>query len=108
MCNQAVYYSCQLRIGVTVRYKFQTVENIKVMYFWHSLVVFDVRQVLCFHVVWMKNVASRLDVGEPHSGGKCLPEEFKCLTDGQCISGDRRCDNLYDCRDFSDEQNCLG
>jgi hypothetical protein len=63
---------------------------------------------MCFHVVWMHNIASHLGIGEPPSGGKCLPEEFECLADGQCISGDHRCDNLYDCRDFSDEQNCLG
>lgn len=56
----------------------------------------------------MHNAASHFGIGEPPSGEKCLPDEFECLADGQCISSDHRCDNLYDCRDFSDEQNCLG
>lgn len=59
-------------------------------------------------IVWMHNAASHFGIGEPPSGEKCLPDEFECLADGQCISSDHRCDNLYDCRDFSDEQNCLG
>ena len=35
----------------------------------------------------------------------CDEKEFTC-NDGQCVSMDRRCDQLADCRDESDERNC--
>lgn len=34
------------------------------------------------------------------------PDWFQC-SDGACIASTLRCDNYYDCRDFSDEQNCF-
>ncbi|CAG2063392.1 unnamed protein product [Timema podura] len=37
----------------------------------------------------------------------CLPTEFMC-GEGVCIDSKQHCDNYYDCRDFSDEQNCFG
>nr|CAD7589934.1 unnamed protein product [Timema genevievae] len=39
--------------------------------------------------------------------GNCLPTEFMC-GEGVCIDSKQHCDNYYDCRDFSDEQNCFG
>lgn len=36
----------------------------------------------------------------------CHESEFTCY-DGFCIPHSRRCDNIYDCADFSDEQNCV-
>lgn len=36
---------------------------------------------------------------------QCHESEFTC-NDGRCITHLRRCDNIYDCMDFSDEQNC--
>ena len=35
----------------------------------------------------------------------CLEGNFTC-NDGQCVSMDQRCDQLPDCRDKSDEENC--
>ena len=35
----------------------------------------------------------------------CKVDEFTC-NDGQCISMNRRCDQISNCRDFSDESNC--
>lgn len=37
----------------------------------------------------------------------CGPGDFLCA-DGTCISQELRCDHFYDCKDFSDEQYCLG
>lgn len=34
------------------------------------------------------------------------PDWFQCA-DGACLDAALRCDNYYDCRDFSDEQNCF-
>ena len=35
----------------------------------------------------------------------CQDGNFTC-NDGQCVSMDQRCDQLPDCRDMSDEENC--
>ncbi|GBP97800.1 Low-density lipoprotein receptor-related protein 1B, partial [Eumeta japonica] len=35
----------------------------------------------------------------------CQDSQFTCYN-GHCIPHLRRCDNIYDCTDFSDEQNC--
>ena len=35
----------------------------------------------------------------------CADDEFTC-DDGQCIQMRDRCDQILDCRDKSDEQNC--
>lgn len=37
---------------------------------------------------------------------QCQENQFTC-DDGGCIPHIQRCDNVYDCRDFSDEQNCF-
>lgn len=37
----------------------------------------------------------------------CAPTEFVCA-DGTCIPQAHVCDHYYDCRDFTDEQNCFG
>lgn len=50
---------------------------------------------------WYMTRASRSPVM-----AECHESEFTCY-DGRCIPHSRRCDNLYDCYDFSDEQNCL-
>jgi hypothetical protein len=42
-----------------------------------------------------------------HSSGRCNETEYTC-SDGKCIDAAMRCDNFYDCKDFSDEQYCLG
>lgn len=36
---------------------------------------------------------------------ECAAEEFQC-NDGKCIDDTFRCDGLYDCADYSDEQSC--
>lgn len=41
----------------------------------------------------------------PTSPAPCHESEFTCY-DGRCIPYVRRCDNIYDCSDFSDEQKC--
>lgn len=35
----------------------------------------------------------------------CDADEFRC-SDGKCIEDTFRCDGLYDCADYSDEQDC--
>ena len=35
-----------------------------------------------------------------------LGEQFTCRS-GQCVSSFSRCDNIYDCGDHSDEEDCL-
>lgn len=36
----------------------------------------------------------------------CSSSEFECRSGEKCIPTDRQCDNLFDCFDFSDEDNC--
>ncbi|KAK0073940.1 hypothetical protein PV326_012914, partial [Microctonus aethiopoides] len=36
----------------------------------------------------------------------CTSDDFVCA-DGTCIPAAHRCDNFYDCRDFTDEQFCF-
>lgn len=36
----------------------------------------------------------------------CSLEQFTCLSDGACISMEKRCDQFPNCQDFSDEDNC--
>ena len=50
--------------------------------------------------------------GGPYGGGpielmltKCLDEKFTCNS-GQCVAMEKRCDNIVDCRDESDEEEC--
>lgn len=42
---------------------------------------------------------------DPTRFSKCLKNEFKCL-DATCIPISWRCDNIPDCRDGDDEDNC--
>lgn len=41
----------------------------------------------------------------PPSGSGCRSDEFRC-DDGSCVGSDFRCDNIPDCSDASDEDNC--
>lgn len=36
----------------------------------------------------------------------CPPDHFACVTGDQCVRQTARCDEHYDCRDYSDESNC--
>ena len=36
----------------------------------------------------------------------CSLQEFTCLSDGACISMEKRCDQFPNCNDFSDEDDC--
>jgi hypothetical protein len=38
--------------------------------------------------------------------GDCLDDEFRCVSDGECIQGDWKCDDWDDCDDGSDEEGC--
>lgn len=42
---------------------------------------------------------------DPTRFTKCTKNEFKCL-DSTCIPAQWRCDNIKDCRDGDDEENC--
>ncbi len=45
------------------------------------------------------------DVAIPFPGVvRCAPNQLDC--DGQCLSGDKRCDGVLDCSDFRDERDC--
>jgi len=42
-------------------------------------------------------------------GEACLdPDWFECADGSGCVETTLKCDNVYDCKDFSDEQNCFG
>lgn len=36
----------------------------------------------------------------------CPPNHFACLSGDRCVPQTARCDERYDCSDFSDESNC--
>lgn len=38
----------------------------------------------------------------------CDESEFTCADGLLCINVTLQCDGYYDCKDFSDEQNCFG
>ena len=38
---------------------------------------------------------------------ECLSSEFECRSGERCISLRKHCDGIYNCFDFSDEDNCL-
>lgn len=42
------------------------------------------------------------------TGIQCKDHEFLCFDFQFCINITQHCDGYYDCRDFSDEQNCIG
>lgn len=48
------------------------------------------------------------EVSNEVTGGtnNCLSDEFKCVSDNQCIHITRRCDKNHDCNDYSDEKDC--
>ncbi|XP_055943864.1 MAM and LDL-receptor class A domain-containing protein 2-like isoform X2 [Argiope bruennichi] len=37
----------------------------------------------------------------------CLPTQFLCVADRKCIAGDKKCDFRKDCKDGSDEADCV-
>ena len=43
-----------------------------------------------------------------NSGRECGEEQFKCVANGLCIPKTRRCDDQFDCYDWSDEAECYG
>lgn len=61
------------------------------------------------HMWRIFNDSSSCNEGKPYKKylklTGCTDEEFTC-TDGQCIMMDKRCDQIADCRDESDESNC--
>ena len=36
----------------------------------------------------------------------CTSDQFKCRNSGSCISGDKFCDGINDCPDYTDELYC--
>ena len=36
----------------------------------------------------------------------CSSSEFECRSGEKCIPSGKQCDGLFDCIDFSDENNC--
>ena len=50
--------------------------------------------------------ASVLLYGLSVVGNMCSSSEFECHSGEKCIATEKRCDDIYDCFDFSDENNC--
>ncbi|CAL1289274.1 unnamed protein product [Larinioides sclopetarius] len=46
-------------------------------------------------------------VTPPTTPTPCLPTEFFCIEDKKCIAGDKKCDFRKDCKDGSDEADCV-
>lgn len=45
-------------------------------------------------------------VPEVNNRVNCPPNHFACLNGDRCVPQTARCDERYDCSDFSDESNC--
>lgn len=44
---------------------------------------------------------------QSHHARKCKDNEFQCSSDGACIVDYKKCNNIADCSDHSDEINCV-
>lgn len=42
-----------------------------------------------------------------HHGNRCKSTEFQCVSDGACIEGYKKCNDIGECSDYSDELNCI-
>lgn len=55
------------------------------------------------------DLSSRFPVSFPPSGGGgCAANEFRCQDGTVCIRDSQRCDDIQDCPDSSDENDCPG
>lgn len=58
----------------------------------------------CFNLLTKKLIQK-----SPQKPGiNCKDDEFFCFDHKYCINATQHCDGYYDCKDFSDEQNCIG
>lgn len=62
---------------------------------------------------WSFNVMGEITTMGPHRMRNPTPfcsraNDFRCADGSACIAATLWCDSYYDCRDFSDEQNCFG
>ena len=64
---------------------------------------------ICIHLLYYRQyccVITSMFCAIPTVASLCSSTEFECHSGEKCIASRRQCDGIFDCFDFSDEDNC--